>query len=329
MTCFTILVACYNATPHLPQTLDSLIAQTLADIEIICIDDCSTDSTPQILSEYAAKDSRIKLLKTPQNSGQAVARNLGLKYATGVLTTMVDADDWIAPDALEKMWRDFSSREDIDTLAFRLQMVEEDGTTHRFKEEEVIPPIMTGEEACLLAINWRLHGFAAVRTNLHKRYPYDETTRIYSDDNTSRIHYLKSRHVAQTDADYYYRQHPASATHQRDTKRLDFLRANDSLRQTLESEGANNQILQTCEDYCWRIFLGICKDMLNQRGKMTENEWKTTEKRLQEAYDNMQLKRLDPKLRKSLRIGPLFGFGSFIMREKFIASIKKHKTTDA
>ena len=69
--------------------------------------------------------------------------------------------------------------------------------------------------------------------------------------------------------------------------------------------------------------------MLNQRGKMTENEWKTTEKRLQEAYDNMQLKRLDLKLRKSLRIGPLFGFGSFIMREKFIASLKKHKTTDA
>lgn len=329
MTRFSILVACYNAAPYIRQTLDSLLSQTLTDIEVICIDDCSTDNTLQILDEYAGKDRRVKVMRTSENSGQAVARNLGLRHATGVLTTMVDADDWIAPDALEKIWRDFSSREDIDTLAFRLQMVEEDGITHPFKEDETIPPLMTGEEACLLAINWRLHGFAAVRTELHRRYPYDETTRVYSDDNTSRIHYLKSRFVAQTDADYFYRQHPASVTHQRDTKRLDFLRANDSLRTSLEKEGANAAILQTCEEYCWRIFLGICKDMLNQHGQMTENEWKTTEKRLQEAYYNMQFKRLDLKLRKSLRIGPLFGFGSFIMREKFIASIKKHKTTDA
>lgn len=322
MTCFTILVACYNAAPHLPQTLDSLIAQTLADIEIICIDDCSTDSTPQILSEYAAKDSRIKLLKTPQNSGQAVARNLGLKYATGVLTTMVDADDWLAPDALEKMWQTFSTREDIDSLAFRLQMVEERGITHPFKEDETIPPLMTGEEACLLAINWRLHGFAAVRTELHRRYPYDETTRVYSDDNTSRIHYLKSRFVAQTDADYFYRQHPASVTHQRDTKRLDFLRANDSLRTSLEKEGANAAILQTCEEYCWRIFLGICKDMLHQRRQMTDAEWKDTDSRLREAYNNMHTDRLAPTLRRSLRTGPLTCYACFMLREKFIARLK-------
>ena len=322
MTRFSILVACYNAAPYIRQTLDSLLSQTLTDIEVICIDDCSTDNTLQILDEYAGKDRRVKMLKTSENSGQAVARNLGLRHATGVLTTMVDADDWLAPDALEKMWQTFSTREDIDSLAFRLQMVEEDGTTHRFKEEEVIPPIMTGEEACLLAINWRLHGFAAVRTDLHKRYPYDETTRIYSDDNTSRIHYLKSRHVAQTDADYYYRQHPASATHQRDTKRLDFLRANDSLRQTLESEGANNQILQTCEDYCWRIFLGISKDMLHQRRQMTDAEWKDTDSRLREAYNNMHTDRLAPTLRRSLRTGPLTCYACFMLREKFIARLK-------
>ena len=323
MTRFSILVACYNAAPYLRQTLDSLLAQTLTDIEVICIDDCSTDNTPQILNEYAARDSRVIVVRTPENSGQAVARNLGLKHATGVLTTMVDADDWLAPDALEKMWQTFSSREDIDTLSFRLQIVEENGITHPFKEGETIPPLMTGEEACLLSINWRLHGFAAVRTKLHRRYPYDETTRVYSDDNTSRIHYLKSRFVAQTDADYFYLQHPASVTHQRDTKRLDFLRANDSLRTSLEKEGANAAILQTCEDYCWRIFLGICKDMLHQRAQMTENEWTAIDSCLREAYNNMHTDRLAPTLRRSLRTGPLTGYASFMLREKFIARLKK------
>ena len=322
MTRFSILVACYNAAPYIRQTLDSLLSQTLSDIEVICIDDCSTDNTLQILDEYAGKDRRVKMLKTSENSGQAVARNLGLKHATGVLTTMVDADDWLAPDALEKMWQTFSTREDIDSLAFRLQMVEERGITHPFKEDETIPPLMTGEEACLLAINWRLHGFAAVRTELHRRYPYDETTRVYSDDNTSRIHYLKSRFVAQTDADYFYRQHPASVTHQRDTKRLDFLRANDSLRTSLEKEGANAAILQTCEEYCWRIFLGICKDMLHQRRQMTDAEWKDTDSRLREAYNNMHTDRLAPTLRRSLRTGPLTCYACFMLREKFIARLK-------
>lgn len=98
----SILVAVYNTAPYLPQCLDSLCGQTLRDIQIICIDDCSTDQSPQILANYARRDTRITLLRTPHNSGQAAARNLGLQIATGEFTTFVDSDDWLAPDALEQ-----------------------------------------------------------------------------------------------------------------------------------------------------------------------------------------------------------------------------------
>ena len=95
MSKVTILVAVYNAERYLAQCLDSLCQQTLRDIQIVCIDDCSTDHSPQILREYAARDSRIVCLRTPVNSGQAVARNLGLTIATGEFTTMLDSDDWL------------------------------------------------------------------------------------------------------------------------------------------------------------------------------------------------------------------------------------------
>ena len=70
MSRVTVLVAAYNAEKYLEVCLDSLAAQTLKDIQIVCIDDASTDSTLQILQRYAAKDSRIQILQRSENAGQ-------------------------------------------------------------------------------------------------------------------------------------------------------------------------------------------------------------------------------------------------------------------
>ena len=102
MSRVTVLVAAYNAEKYLETCLDSLAAQTLKDIQIVCIDDASTDSTLQILQRYAAKDSRIQILQRSENAGQAVARNMGIDVADGDYIAMLDADDWLSADALEK-----------------------------------------------------------------------------------------------------------------------------------------------------------------------------------------------------------------------------------
>ncbi|MBQ4524579.1 MAG: glycosyltransferase family 2 protein, partial [Bacteroidaceae bacterium] len=73
----SVLVAVYNAEKYLPACLDSLVGQTHRDIQIICIDDASTDASWQILEEYAAKDSRIVLLQQAENRGIADTRNRG------------------------------------------------------------------------------------------------------------------------------------------------------------------------------------------------------------------------------------------------------------
>ena len=84
----TVLTAVYNAEPYLRQCLDSLLHQTLTDCQFICIDDCSTDSSYSILQSYAERDNRFQLLRTPVNSGQAKARNLGLQFARGEYIAM-------------------------------------------------------------------------------------------------------------------------------------------------------------------------------------------------------------------------------------------------
>lgn len=102
----SVVAAVYNAERYLPQTLDSICAQTLRDIEIILVDDGSADHSVTILEEYAAKDSRIRILhQTEPSDGAALARNMGLREAQGEFASVLDADDFFEPDMLEKAYR--------------------------------------------------------------------------------------------------------------------------------------------------------------------------------------------------------------------------------
>ena len=89
----SIIIPVYNADKYLEACLESIINQTMKDIEILCIDDGSTDNSPIILKKFANLDSRIKVLKQ-NNLGAAVARNKGIKIASGEYLLFLDADDY-------------------------------------------------------------------------------------------------------------------------------------------------------------------------------------------------------------------------------------------
>ena len=99
----SVIIPVYNVEDYLNECLDSVINQTLEDMEIICIDDGSTDNSPDILKEYSKKDKRIKII-TKENGGQATARNLGIKEAQGEYIAFVDSDDFIEPTMFEKLY---------------------------------------------------------------------------------------------------------------------------------------------------------------------------------------------------------------------------------
>ena len=93
----SVVVPVYNAERFLPMLLDSLLAQTLHEVEFILVDDGSTDSSPALLAQYARRDSRIRLLRQP-NGGVSRARNAGIVAALGTYLAFADADDAVAPD---------------------------------------------------------------------------------------------------------------------------------------------------------------------------------------------------------------------------------------
>lgn len=96
----SVIIPVYNVEKYLSRCLDSLLAQTFADFEVICVNDGSTDGSGQILEEYAQKDVRIKVL-TQKNQGQSIARNKGLDIAIGEYVYFVDSDDFIHTQTLE------------------------------------------------------------------------------------------------------------------------------------------------------------------------------------------------------------------------------------
>lgn len=90
----SIIIPCYNVAEYLPQCLDSIFNQTYKNIEIICVNDGSTDNTLDILNKYKLNDNRVVVVDQ-ENSGASAARNHGLNYVTGDYIMFVDSDDWI------------------------------------------------------------------------------------------------------------------------------------------------------------------------------------------------------------------------------------------
>lgn len=110
----SVIVPVYNTAPWLRKCLDSIINQTYRNLEIICVNDGSTDNSAEILAEYAAKDARIRVIHQ-ENAGVSVARNKGLDIAAGEYVTFVDSDDWLEPETYERIVAAFVG--DVDIVA--------------------------------------------------------------------------------------------------------------------------------------------------------------------------------------------------------------------
>lgn len=94
----SVIMPAYNAAPYLREAVDSILAQTFTDFELIVIDDCSTDETPDILSSY--NDSRLRVLRNDKNMERSFSKNLGITEAKAELVAFLDADDYAMPERL-------------------------------------------------------------------------------------------------------------------------------------------------------------------------------------------------------------------------------------
>ena len=114
----SVIIPVYNVEKYLPQCLDSVLGQTYHNLEIICINDGSTDNSAKILADYQTKDKRIKVL-TIKNKGVSIARNIGIKYATGRYIHFLDSDDWIETDFYDTLIKLNHCNADIIQCGYR------------------------------------------------------------------------------------------------------------------------------------------------------------------------------------------------------------------
>lgn len=130
----SVVIPVYNVNRYLPQCLESVISQTYRNIEIIIIDDGSTDDSGSICDRYAKRDARIHVIHS-NNRGLAAARNLGLEYVKGEYISFIDSDDWIDPHTIETFIRAaVHTKADIVVARHCTELVEK--TIHPVKTTE-------------------------------------------------------------------------------------------------------------------------------------------------------------------------------------------------
>ena len=210
----SIVVPVYNGSAFLPRCLESLIGQTYRDIEIICVDDGSSDDSLEVLRQYADQDSRIKVIHQ-ENAGVSAARNRGLDVATGEYVTFVDADDWVEQWGYESVVLDFASEVDIVCYGSVLEgeMTQEFRTEcEKFLSIPVCADFSATQfcqkpvNACIWNKMWRRRVIEAhhVRFPEGLKYSEDECFFYCSLAGINKIRYVK-------DAIYHYVQHAGSA----------------------------------------------------------------------------------------------------------------------
>jgi len=318
-----VLVAVYNSSRYLCQCIDSLLSQTLRDIQIIAIDDCSTDDSLSILQDYADKDSRVKVISLPLNTGQAHARNVGLKSVDADYVCMVDSDDWLSKDALRSAVDVFERNNQVDCVLFKLtRYFEKDNTEEPYSMDDHL--VLSGHDAFVESLTWKIHGLYMIRSSIHQRYPYDESSKLYSDDNTTRIHYLHSNEVRNCDGVYYYRQHDRSMTHHVSVRRFDYLLANESMKRQLVAEHVNDEIMNIYENHRWLNIVGIYMFYFLHRQELSANDRKTGSSIIYQAWKGIETARLRFSLKYKFGYIPFHkSWCLFLIQENIYFSIRK------
>lgn len=141
----SVIVPVYNVEKYISRCLDSLLAQTFADFEVICVDDGSLDDSGKICEKYAEQDGRIKVHHI-ENSGVSNARNYALSKAEGEWYAFVDADDWVEPDYLETLYEK-ATQNDCDIAACSFQR--NNAFTMGYSKENIRTVLIDGSKKCI------------------------------------------------------------------------------------------------------------------------------------------------------------------------------------
>ena len=218
----TIVIPCYKVGKYLPLTLQSVLAQSYSNLQVVPVDDCSPDDTAEILRQFASQDARIQPIFLPQNSGVSVARNAGIDAAQAPWIIFLDGDDWLPPTAAEALLS-LQARTGADLACGNARQYSDNGAPgeihfrrqnghHELTIADGLENFWPHQD--LFCTCWaKLFSTRALREH---RLRFDPALRLAEDTLFTLTYLLTTRPKIAIDYDsevYCYRQSPASCVH--------------------------------------------------------------------------------------------------------------------
>ncbi len=171
----SVIIPVYNVEKYLEKCLDTVLSQTYTNIEVILVNDGSSDGSGSIIDSYACKDERVRVIHLPENKGVSYARNRGIDILKGEYTIFVDADDYVEPDFLEKLYVNLKENQaDISICGVDLVGFPE----YVYLRKDDFPCVVSGDQAVSCMLNNNPFGQEMCNklfdSSWVKKYPFDE-----------------------------------------------------------------------------------------------------------------------------------------------------------
>ena len=302
----SVVMPAYNAERYIAEAIESVIAQSFTNWELVIVDDCSSDHTLKIAQKYEEQDERIQVLHLHKNTGSAyLPRKKAIETTQADWVVSLDADDYLAHDDLARLYeRQIETQADI--VLHQLVKVSIDNEVISGFECPSLGfdfgMILSGKAACGLTIgSWTINGNGLFRKVLYQkiwRESKDDNVGMNGDELLTRLLFLQADKVAFCTAKYFYRLNPLSITQKLSIKQFDVLYTNADLKRLIsnffaaDSEEVKRMAMQQCKG------LISCSLLLYNKNLYIPLDLKIKLKqRVYEEWKNIDWKVVTPQLK--------------------------------
>lgn len=300
MKTISVIIPIYNSEKCIERCIKSVCEQTYENLEIICIDDGSSDSAGKILDECAARDNRITARHQP-NHGESYARNEGLKLANGEYIAFVDCDDWIEPTMYEELM-EYAEKYDLDMVASSWYK-DDDSSSIAIKNQLEVDTGVFGRDDLLEYIYKRdyYRGFAymwnklyrrkMLEDNLGEKLRFDEQFRLGGDVLFLAQAALRTKCAMYIDKSFYhYYQRPESGCHTKDLSKMrEWIKAYEIIIKLMEQNHVSTETINYIKRFMAYHSSNAAEMAIEQENIMYKKEFQDIMKQYKKEYIDLNI----------------------------------------
>lgn len=294
----SVVMPAYNVEKYIAQAIESVMAQTFSDWELIIVDDASSDNTLSIAHSYQEKDSRIKVYTSDKNAGSpGQVRRKAISMAEGEWILALDSDDYLDCDTLEKLYNRAQETK-ADIVLLRLVTVSEEGLIINDPipaQDFDMSSVLSGGEACMLTIGeWIINGNGLIKRKMYQPVLNGEICLdyIYSDEYITRFIFVNSEFIALCDTNYYYRANPSSVSRAFNVRLFEVIEVDNLLEKLVcDKFGEYSSEFTKVSNSMVEHIRELHSLYLKNKSKLTKQERIFLKKRLKKAYKEIKRER--------------------------------------